>query len=431
MSLTIKNLHAWEILDSRGRPTLAVEATLSDGTAATAQVPSGASTGTHEAVELRDGDLARYAGKGTLLAASHVNGPIRNVLTGYNAEDQEAVDKALIELDGTPQKSNLGANALLGVSCAVARALSQSRRQPLFETLSLGNPTLPVPMVNILSGGLHAGANIEFQDFLIIPHGFNSYAEALEATVRMHAVAGQLIRREGYTLTGVADEGGWGPHLKSNQAALALLTDAITEAGYHPGDQVSIAIDVASSHFYKDGLYTLKSEGRTLTSLEMIDLLASWTKQFPVVSIEDGLFEDDWAGWRQLTERLNETTQLLGDDFFTTNFTRVLRGLNEGCANSVLVKMNQIGTLTETFEVCNMATINRFGAVVSARSGETEDSFLADLAAATGAGQIKIGSITRSERLAKYNRLLELEARHGLEWQGRQFLSEILAGGGR
>ena len=431
MPLTITNLHAWEILDSRGRPTIAVEATLSDGTAATAQVPSGASTGTHEAVELRDGDLTRYAGKGTLLAVSHVNGPIRNVLTGHNAEEQRAIDYKMIKLDGTPQKSNLGANALLGVSCAVARAVSQSRRQPLFETLTEGRPTLPVPMVNILSGGLHAGANIEFQDFLIIPHGFDSYAEALEATVRIHTVAGQLIRRQGYTLTGVADEGGWGPHLKSNQAALALLTDAITEAGYHPGDQVSIAIDVASSHFYKDGLYTLTSEGRTLTSLEMIDLLASWTKQFPVVSIEDGLFEDDWAGWRQLTERLNETTQLLGDDFFTTNFTRVLRGLNEGCANSVLVKMNQIGTLTETFEVCNMATINRFGAVVSARSGETEDSFLADLAAATGAGQIKIGSITRSERLAKYNRLLELEARHGLEWQGRQFLSEILAGGGR
>lgn len=431
MPLTITNLHAWEILDSRGRPTIAVEATLSDGTAATAQVPSGASTGTHEAVELRDGDLTRYAGKGTLQAVSHVNGPLRNVLTGRNAEEQRGLDLAMIKLDGTPQKSNLGANALLGVSCAVARAVSQSRRQPLFETLAQGRPTLPVPMVNILSGGLHAGANIEFQDFLIIPHGFDSYAEALEATVRIHTVAGQLIRRQGYTLTGVADEGGWGPHLKSNQAALALLTDAITEAGYHPGDQVSIAIDVASSHFYSDGVYTLKSEGRTLTSTEMVDLLASWTRQYPVVSIEDGLFEDDWAGWRQLTERLDETTQLLGDDFFTTNFTRVLRGISEGCANSVLVKMNQIGTLTETFDVCRMALDNRFGAVVSARSGETEDSFLADLAAATGAGQIKIGSITRSERLAKYNRLLELEARHGLEWQGRHFLSDILAGGDR
>ena len=431
MSLTIQNLHAWEILDSRGRPTLAVEAALSDGTSATAQVPSGASTGTHEAVELRDGDLTRYAGKGTLLAASHVNGPIRNVLTGHNAEDQEAVDKALIDLDGTPQKSNLGANALLGVSCAVARAVSESRRQPLFETLSLGNPTLPVPMVNILSGGLHAGANIEFQDFLIIPHGFGSYAEALEATVRMHSVAGQLIRREGYTLTGVADEGGWGPHLKSNQAALALLTDAITEAGYHPGDQVSIAIDVASSHFYHDGVYTLKSERRTLTSAEMVDLLVSWTKQYPVVSIEDGLFEDDWDGWRLLTEKLALDTQLLGDDFFTTNPRRLRRGIDEGCANAVLVKMNQIGTLTETFEVCDMAKFGFYAAVVSARSGETEDSFLADLATATGAGQIKIGSITRSERLAKYNRLLELEARHGLEWQGHRFLSDILGGGGR
>lgn len=431
MSLTINNLHAWEILDSRGRPTLAVEATLSDGTAAIAHVPSGASTGTHEAVELRDGDLARYYGKGTRLAASHVNGPIRNVLAGHIAEDQKAVDTTLIELDGTPQKSNLGANALLGVSCAVARAVSQSRRQPLFETLSFGSASLPVPMVNIISGGLHAGANIEFQDFLIIPHGFASYAEALEATVRIHTVAGHLIRGAGYTLTGVADEGGWGPHLKSNQAALALLTDAITEAGYQPLEHVSIAIDVASTHFYHNGVYTLKSEGRTLTSAEMVDLLVSWTEKFPVISIEDGLAEDDWDGWKTLTEKLAINTQLLGDDLFTTNPRRVRRGIDEGCANAVLVKMNQIGTLTETFEVCDLAKFNFFAAVVSARSGETEDSFLADLAAATGAGQIKIGSITRSERLSKYNRLLELEARHGLEWQGHMFLSDILGGGGR
>ncbi|HEU0119800.1 MAG TPA: phosphopyruvate hydratase [Bryobacteraceae bacterium] len=425
MSLTIQSLHAWEILDSRGRPTLAVEAALSDGTAAQAQVPSGASTGTHEAVELRDGDPQRYAGKGVLRAASHVNTEIAALLQGKNAEDQAAVDRAMIELDGTPQKSRLGANALLGVSCAVARAVSVSRREPLFQTLSLGAPRLPVPMINILSGGLHAGANIEFQDFLIIPHGFDSYAEALEATVRIHAAAGQLILAAGHTLTGVADEGGWGPRLASNQAALALLTEAIGQSGYQPGAQVSIAIDVASSHFYANGIYTLRSEGRTLDSAGMAALLGEWTRRFPVVSIEDGLFEDDWSGWRELTRQLTAGTQLLGDDFFTTNPGRLRRGIQEGCANAVLVKMNQIGTLTETFEVCRLAKENGYAAVVSARSGETEDSFLADLAAATGAGQIKIGSITRSERLAKYNRLLELEARHGLAWQGRAFSSSI------
>ena len=421
MPLTIQSLHAWEILDSRGRPTLAVEATLSDAATATAHVPSGASTGTHEAVELRDGDPNRYSGKGVLRAAAHVNGEIAQALSGRNADDQSAIDRTLIDLDGTSQKSRLGANALLGVSCAVARALSQSRRQPLFETLSLGRPQLPVPMINILSGGLHAGANIEFQDFLIIPHGFDSFAEALEATVKIHGVAGGLVRDAGYTLTGVADEGGWGPLLPSNQAALALLTNAIADAGYQPRDQVSIAIDAAASHFYKNGRYNLKSEARELTSEELIELLADWTKKFPLVSIEDGLFEDDWQGWRQLTQRLSPTIQILGDDFFTTNPARLQRGIDEGCANAVLVKMNQIGTLTETFEVCRLARANGYAAVVSARSGETEDSFLADLATATGAGQIKIGSITRSERLAKYNRLLELESRHRLPWQGRKF----------
>ncbi|MBL8238906.1 MAG: phosphopyruvate hydratase [Bryobacterales bacterium] len=426
MPLTIYSLHAWEILDSRGRPTLAVEATLSDGASATAQVPSGASTGTHEAVELRDGDPKRYGGKGTLRAAGHVNTEIARVAAGRNADDQAALDAELIALDGTADKSRLGANALLGVSCAVARAVSHSRRQPLYQTLSLGSPRLPVPMINILSGGLHAGANIEFQDFLIIPHGFDSFAEALEATVKIHGAAGSLIRRAGHVLNGVADEGGWGPLLSSNQAALALLTDAIVESGFQPGAQVSIAIDVAASHFYEDGRYRLTSEGRSLTSEEMVDLLARWTREFPVVSIEDGLFEDDWDGWRVLTEKLADKTQIVGDDFFTTNESRLRRGIEAGCANTVLVKMNQIGTLSETFGVCRLAKENGYAAVVSARSGETEDSFLADLATATGAGQIKIGSITRSERLAKYNRLLELESRHGLAWQGRDFSTGIL-----
>lgn len=426
MSLTIQSLHAWEILDSRGRPTLAVEACLSDGATAVAHVPSGASTGSHEAVELRDGDPGRYAGKGTLRAAAHVNGEIARAVAGRDANDQAALDRRLIELDGTQQKSRLGANAMLGVSCAVARAVSVSRRQPLFQTLAQHAPMLPVPMVNILSGGLHAGANIEFQDFLVIPHGFDSYAESLEATVKIHAAAERRIRRAGYMLTGVADEGGWGPLLPSNQAALAILTDSISDAGFAPGSQVSIAIDVASSHFFKDGIYDLRSEGRSVESAGMVDLLSAWTRQFPLVSIEDGLFEDDWAGWQQLTTALAKTTQLLGDDFFTTNPQRLRRGIETGCANAVLVKMNQIGTLTETFDVCRIARENGYAAVVSARSGETEDAFLADLATATGAGQIKIGSITRGERLAKYNRLLELEERHNLPWQGRRFLTEIL-----
>ena len=421
MSLRIEKVCGWEILDSRGRPTLAVEVGLSDGTSGVAQVPSGASTGTHEAVELRDGDPERYGGKGVLRAVSHVNGEIARTIAGRDAEDQTGIDRLLVELDGSAQKSRLGANALLGVSCGVARAVSQARRQPLFETLSMGSPSLPVPMINILSGGLHAGANIEFQDFLIIPHGFDSLAEALEATVKIHGAAGSLIRRAGFTLTGVADEGGWGPLLPSNEAALALLTNAILEAGFQPRAQVSIAIDVASSHFYDDGVYRLNSEARELTSGGMVELLAKWTEMFPVVSIEDGLFEDDWAGWRVLTEKLGGTVQLLGDDFFTTNAGRLRRGIAEGCGNAVLVKMNQIGTLTETLEVCGLAKANGYAAVVSARSGETEDSFLADLATATGAGQIKIGSITRSERLAKYNRLLELEGRYGLAWCGREF----------
>ncbi len=376
-------------------------------------------------MELRDQDPVRYSGKGVLRAVANVNTEISAALSGRNAEDQVAIDSAMIALDGTRQKSRLGANAMLGVSCAVARAVSVSRRQPLYETLSLGAPRLPVPMVNILSGGLHAGSNIEFQDFLIIPHGFDSYAEALEATVKIHTKAGERIRREGYVLTGVADEGGWGPLLPSNEKALALLTEAIVDAGFEPGAQVSIAIDVASSHFYHEGTYQLRSERRSLSSGGMVELLAAWTRQFPVVSIEDGLFEDDWEGWQELTGAL-AGIQLLGDDFFTTNPSRLQRGIEKRCGNAVLVKMNQIGTLTETFEVCRLAKRGGYAAVVSARSGETEDSFLADLAVATGAGQIKIGSITRSERLAKYNRLLELESRHGLAWQGRQFRSEIL-----
>jgi enolase len=415
MSLTIQQLSAWEILDSRGRPTLEVEAVLSDGTRASAQVPSGASTGKHEAHELRDGDAARYGGRGVRRAAAHVHGEIDAALRGCGAE---RCDEVMIALEGTPNKSRLGANALLGVSCAVARAVSQSRREPLYRTLAIGEPVLPVPMINIISGGLHAGGNIEFQDFLIIPHGFGSLAEALEATVKIHARCGDRIRKHGYVLTGVADEGGWGPLLPSNRHALEILTASIEDAGFLPGAQVSVALDVAASHFYRDGVYTLRSEGRSLTAAEMIDLLAEWSARFPITSIEDGLAEDDWNGWRLLTGRLGSKAQLVGDDFFTTNPARVRRGIDERCANAVLVKMNQIGTLTETFDVVRLAAKHGYRCVVSARSGETEDSFLADLAIATGAGQFKIGSITRSERLAKYNRLLAIEQRDRLRWAG-------------
>jgi len=416
MSLTLQNLRALEILDSRGRPTLAVEAWLSDGTRAMAQVPSGASTGTHEAHEKRDGG-PRYDGKGMRGVAHEISAVFLPGLANLPAEEQRAFDARLIEIDGTADKSRYGANATLGISCAVARAVSAARREPLFRTLSSNPPLLPVPMINILSGGLHAGGNLEFQDFLIVPHGFSTLADALEATVRIHATAGDILRRSGYTLTGVADEGGWGPLLPSNEEALFLLTIAIGEAGYLPGEQVSIALDVAATHFYREGKYHLASEGRVLTSGQMVDLLARWCSSFPVISIEDGLAEDDWEGWAELTERLG-TIQLVGDDLFTTNAGRLRDGFRRKTANAVLVKMNQIGTLTETLDVCALAREIGYKAVVSARSGETEDSFLADLAVASGAGQIKIGSITRSERLAKYNRLLELEAWEGLAFPG-------------
>ena len=411
MSVTIRDIHALEILDSRGNPTVMVEVELSDATIASAKVPSGASTGSHEAIELRDGDASRYAGKGVRKAVENVTREILPALRGASAEDQPAIDRRMIELDGTPNKSRLGANAILGVSCAVARAAAGSRRIPLWRHLAgAGRAMLPVPMVNILSGGLHAGRNFEFQDFLAVPLGFATYAEALAAIVAVQRAAHAVLERRGYTLTGVADEGGWGPHLPSNETALDVMTEAIEHAAYHPGRQMSIAIDVASSHFFNDGKYALRTEGRSLTSDEMIDLLAGWVARAPVVSIEDGLAEDDWSGWQRLTKTLGTRVQLIGDDLFATNPGRLERGIREHAANAVLVKMNQIGTLTETFQVIDRARDAGYRAVISARSGETEDDFLADLAVASGAGQIKIGSITRSERLAKYNRLLEIEA---------------------
>ncbi len=418
----ISAVRALEILDSRGNPTVSAEVELESGIRGEAKAPSGASTGKHEAFELRDREPGRYDGKGVRLAVENIEREVAPVLAGMNAEDQGAVDRRLIDLDGTPDKSRLGANAILAVSCAVARAMAAAEKAPLWRRLAgRRQASLPLPMVNILSGGLHAGRNFEFQDFLAVPHGLPSYSRSLEAVVAIHRSTRELLKTEGHTLTGVADEGGWGPLLPSNEAALEILTRAIETAGFQAGEQVSIAIDVASTHFYSGGRYELATEGRSLTNGEMVGLLADWARRYPVCSIEDGLAEDDWEGWRLLTKELGERVQLVGDDLFTTNLPRLEQGIAGGAANAVLVKMNQIGTLTETFAVIDRASVAGYRAVISARSGETEDSFLADLAVGSGAGQIKVGSITRSERLAKYNRLLEIERWGGLDYKLRRF----------
>jgi len=410
-------MRAWEILDSRGRPTLAVEVELAGGATGMAQVPSGASTGRYEAHELRDGEPHRYEGKGVRHAAENVEKVLAPVLAGRDATDQQGLDGLMVAIDNTPDKSRLGANAILGVSCAIARAVAAAQGVPLWKYLAGSRePVMPAPMVNILSGGLHAGGNIEFQDFLVMPRGFFTFTKALEAIVAVHGAARDVLEEKGYAITGVADEGGWGPRVESNERALELLVEAIRRAGFTPGGQFTIALDVAASHFHEGGRYRLSTGNRTLTSGEMIDLLVEWCARFPIASIEDGLDQDDWDGWSELTRRLGDRCQLVGDDLFTTNVFRLRRGIDRKAANAVLVKMNQVGTLTETFEAIDMARKHGFRAVISARSGETEDSFLADLAVASGAGQIKVGSITRSERLAKYNRLLEIEGRWELPW---------------
>jgi enolase len=400
----IERVRAIEILDSRGNPTVQAQVKLANGTVASAQVPSGASTGSHEALELRDGDARRYAGKGVRKAVENVNEILGPAVAGLDAADQQTVDRRLIEVDGSEGKRRLGANAVLAVSCAVARAGAAAPQIPLWRHLASGRPTsIPVPMVNIISGGLHAGGNIEFQDFLVIPSGYPDFASALEAVVSVHRATGQLLRERGFTLTGVADEGGWGPKLRSNEAGAALLREAIERAGA----TMDIALDVASTHFFEGGVY--RFEGRTFNSRQMAEALEGWVSRYGITSIEDACAEDDWEGWRWITARLGDRVQLVGDDLFVTEISRLNRGIEERAANAVLVKMNQIGTITETFTVIDRAREAGYGAVISARSGETEDSFLADLAVASGAGQIKVGSVTRSERLAKYNRLLEIE----------------------
>ena len=399
------------ILDSRGNPTVEAEVLLTDGTVAAAQVPSGASTGRHEARELRDGLGGRYEGKAVSTAVASVNGPLASALAGLPAQDQEGADRTMIELDGTPDKSRLGANAILAVSCAIARANARSKQLPLWLWLAREREAkIPLPMVNILSGGLHAGRQIEIQDFLAVPHGFATFAAALEAVVRIHGHMGTILKSDGRRPSGVADEGGWGPRLDSNEQALEYMVRAIESAGFEPGRQVSIAVDAAASHFRRDGCYHLASEGRELDAAGMLALYGRWIGAYPLVSIEDPLAEDDWDGWKAACRALGDRCEVIGDDLLATSRARLERAIAERAATAVLVKMNQVGTLTETLEVVDLAEQAGLRAVVSARSGETEDTFLADLAVASGAGHIKVGSVTRSERLAKYNRLLRIEA---------------------
>jgi enolase len=410
----ITDIHAREILDSRGLPTLEAVVGLEDGSRGWAAVPSGASTGSHEALELRDGDGARYGGKGTLQAVRNVRERIAPVVRGLDAADQAGVDRAMLALDGTPDKSSLGANATLAVSLANAHAHAASMRQPLYRTLATAAPVLPTPMLNVLNGGKHAMDSTDFQEFMVMPLGFASFEEALRAGAEVYQALRGIVAKAGKS-TNVGDEGGVAPSLPTNEAALELLVEAIIKAGYEPGSQIALALDVASSELYQDGRYRLEREGRTLTSAEMVDYYEDWVSRYPIVSIEDGLFEDDWEGWTLLTQRLGSRVQLVGDDLLTTNTERIARGIREGASNAVLVKLNQIGTLTETLEAIAMAQGAGWNAVISHRSGETEDTTIADLAVATGAGQIKTGAPARSERVAKYNRLLRIEDELGAD----------------
>ena len=411
----ITRLHAREVLDSRGNPTVEVEVHCTGGAWGRAIVPSGASTGRHEAVELRDGDASRYGGKGVRRAVANLHDILAPRLCGMDAAEQIHIDRLLCELDGTANKSRLGANAILGVSLACAHAAAASRGQPLWRYLDTeGDARMPLPMVNLISGGLHAGGNLDLQDFLFMPIGARSYSESLEMTVAVYRALSRVLIRHGFEGVLVGDEGGYGPRLQSNEQAIEMILRAIEDVGLKPREQAALALDVASTHFYRDGRYHLRIEGgRVLDAEGMIALLERWVNQYPIVSIEDGLAEDDWDGWRKLTAALGERVQLIGDDLFVTNSERLRRGIDEKIANCVLVKVNQIGTLTEALDVVRMARQAGYRAVLSARSGETEDSTLADLAVASGAGQIKIGSVVRSERLAKYNQLLRIEEAMG------------------
>jgi enolase len=409
----IRRIHAREILDSRGNPTVEVEVTLAGGAVGVAAVPSGASTGTHEAVELRDGDPARYGGKGVLRAVGNVNREIAAAVGGRDATDQAGLDQFLVKLDGTPNKARLGANAVLGVSLACARAAAAAVGQPLYRYLGGREAaTLPVPMVNILNGGRHAVGGTDFQEFMVLPLGAPTFSEGLRwAAETFHALGG-LLRQRGLP-TGVGDEGGFAPALPSNESAVELVLEAIEHAGYRPGDDVAIALDPAASELFAEGAYGLASEGRSLGAAELIDLWTDWSDRYPIVSLEDGLAEDDWPAWTSLTARLGDRLQLVGDDLLVTNVARLERAIAERAGNAILVKVNQVGTLSEAVTAVQTARAAGWGAVISHRSGETEDTTIADLCVALGTGQIKTGSMSRSERTAKYNRLLRIEEELG------------------
>ena len=406
---SIKSVHAREILDSRGNPTLEAEMTLDSGAFGRAAVPSGASTGAREAIELRDGDKSRYLGKGVTQAVANVNGPIASALLGDDASDQAVLDRKLIALDGSPNKGNLGANALLGVSLAAARATAADQGQPLWRMLARGRaPVLPVPMMNIINGGAHADNSVDMQEFMILPWGLPSFSESLRCGVEIFHALKSVLGKKGLN-TAVGDEGGFAPNLPSNEAAVEVILEAVEKSGYRIGQEVSLGLDVASSEFYKDGWYHLESEGKSFEPQAFAEYLADWVRQYPIISIEDGMAEDDWNGWEVLTRLVGDDCQLVGDDLYVTNTEIFQRGIDMGITNSILIKLNQIGTLTETLEAIAMAKNAGFSAVISHRSGETEDTTIADLAVATSATQIKTGSLCRSDRVAKYNQLLRIE----------------------
>jgi len=405
----IESIHARQILDSRGNPTVECEVQLVDGSSGRACVPSGASTGVHEAWELRDGDKSFFLGKGVTKAVANINGPLADALVGMNALDQYAIDKAMIDMDGTPNKKNLGANAILGVSLATAHAAADCTGQPLYRYLGgPGARLLPAPMMNIVNGGQHADNSVDVQEFMVMPLGFERFSDGLRAGVEIFHSLKKVLHGKGLN-TAVGDEGGFAPDLQSNQDALDLILQAIENAGYKPGEQIFIALDVAATEFYDSKTEKYSIDGKQLSGDEMVDFLAAWCDKYPICSIEDGCSEDDWTTWKKLTERLGNKVQLVGDDLFVTNVQRLQRGINEGIANSILIKVNQIGTLTETIDSIQLAARNGYTSIFSHRSGETEDSTIADLAVAMSTGQIKTGSASRSDRMAKYNQLLRIE----------------------
>lgn len=410
-SLRIKSVNAREILDSRGQPTVEVDVLLFDGSFARAAVPSGASTGTHEAIELRDGDKKRYFGKGVLKAVAAVQGPIAKILKGFDASQQAKLDALLCDADGTPNKANFGANAILGASLAAAKAVAISRKVPLFRSLGgVRAQTLPIPMMNIINGGAHADNTLDIQEFMIMPIGAPSFREALRMGAEVFATLKKILKKSGQN-TAVGDEGGFAPNLSSNEEAIQLVLQAIEEAGYKPGKHIMLALDCAANEWVVDGGYQLtkSAPGKTISPGDLISQYKDWLSRYPLVSIEDGLGEDDWDGWQNLTKQLGSKLQLVGDDLYVTNTARLRRGIQENSANAILIKVNQIGTLTETLEAIAMAKKADYGVIISHRSGETEDTTIAHLAVATNAGQIKTGSLSRSERVAKYNELLRIE----------------------